>query len=163
MASGLNLSSGLIDEMDRILAELRQKTRVSCVILADVSGQLVSATGATTGFDAQTVAALTAGDMSATAELARQLGEARPFRILFHEGEQRHLYLSDVGNSLILIVVFDTKVPIGLVRVFTERASRALLPLTDRYEMALDHARDVLSEAFDESLSDELDGAFGAF
>lgn len=162
MTRGLYLSEGLIDEMDGILTELRQKTQGSYVLLADVSGQLVSATGATTGFDAQTVAALTASDMAATAELARQLGEAKPFRILFHEGEDRHLYLSDVGNSLILIVVFETKVPIGLVRVFTERAARELLPLTDRYESALDHARGLLSETFDESLSDELDGAFGA-
>lgn len=162
MMRGLYLSEGLIDEIDRILTELRQKTQVSCVLLADVSGQLISETGATTGFDTQTVAALTASDMSATAELARQLGEAKPFRMLFHEGEQRHLYLSDVGNSLILIVVFETSIPIGLVRVFTERAALELLPLTERYETALDQARGVLDEAFDESLSDELDGAFGA-
>jgi len=163
MKRGLYLSAGLIDQMDRILAELRQKTRVNCVILADISGQLVSAAGVTAGFDAQTVAALTASDMSATAELARQLGETKPFRLLFHEGEQRHLYLSDVGNSLILIVIFETNVPIGLVRVFTERAARELLPLIDSYETALDHTPGVLHEAFDEALSDELDGVFGAF
>ena len=162
MKRGLYLSAGLIDQMDRILTELRQKTRVNCVILADVSGQLISATGATAGFDAQAVAALTASDMSATAELARQLGEAKPFRHLFHEGEQRHLYLSDVGSSLILIVVFETNVPIGLVRVFTERAAQELLPLTDSYESAIDYTHSVLNGAFDEALSDELDGVFGA-
>jgi predicted regulator of Ras-like GTPase activity (Roadblock/LC7/MglB family) len=162
MTRGRYLPGELIEEMDRILSQLQQKTQVSCVLLADISGQLICTAGQELGFDAATVAALTASDMSATAELARQLGEAKPFRILFHEGESRHLYLSDVGSSLLLIVVFDTRVPIGLVRVFTERAAQELLPLTSRYETALEHAGGVVSETFDESLLDELDEAFGS-
>ena len=100
--------------------------------------------------------------MSATAELARQLGEPKPFRVLFHEGERRHLYLCDVGSSFILIVVFEARVPIGLVRVFTERAAVELLPLIQKYETALEQAGGVLSEAFDDSLLDELDETFGS-
>jgi predicted regulator of Ras-like GTPase activity (Roadblock/LC7/MglB family) len=161
MTPGLYLPGDLLDEMDRILSQLQRKTQVSCVLLADVSGQLICTVGQESGFDARTVAALTASDMSATAELARQLGEAKPFRILFHEGERRHLYLSDVGSSLLLVVVFDTRVPIGLVRVFTERAARELLPVTSRYETALEQAGGMVSDTFDESLLDELDGAFG--
>ena len=162
MTRGRYLPGELIDEMDRILSQLQHKTQVSCVLLADISGQLICTAGHESGFDAGTVAALTASDMSATAELARQLGEAKPFRILFHEGESRHLYLSDVGSSLLLIVVFDTRIPIGLVRVFTERAAQELLPLTSRYETALEQAGGVVSETFDESLLDELDEAFGS-
>jgi predicted regulator of Ras-like GTPase activity (Roadblock/LC7/MglB family) len=162
MMQGTYLPADLLDEMDGVLNQLQQKTQVTCVLLADVSGQLICTVGHAAGFDPASVAALTASDMSATAELARQLGEAKPFRMLFHEGEQRHLYLSDVGNSLILIVVFETRVPIGLVRVFTERAARELLPLKAKYETALEQAGGVVSEAFDESLLDELDEAFGS-
>ena len=162
MARGLYLPGDLIDEIERVLSRLQQKTQVTCVLLADVSGQLICTRGQASGFDAGTVAALTASDMSATAELARQLGEAKPFRILFHEGEQRHLYLSDVGGSLLLVVVFETRIPIGLVRVFTERAARELLPLTSRYETTLEQAGGVVSETFDESLLDEMDEAFGS-
>jgi predicted regulator of Ras-like GTPase activity (Roadblock/LC7/MglB family) len=161
MMQGTYLPTDLLDEMDGVLNQLQQKTQVTCVLLADVSGQLICAVGRAAGLDTASVAALTASDMSATAELARQLGEVKPFRMLFHEGEQRHLYLSDVGNSLILIVVFETRVPIGLVRVFTERAAQALLPLKEKYETALEQAKGVVSEAFDESLFDELDKAFG--
>jgi predicted regulator of Ras-like GTPase activity (Roadblock/LC7/MglB family) len=162
MARGLYLPRDLMDEIERVLGQLQQKTQVTCVLLADVGGQLICTTGQASGFDAASVAALTASDMSATAELARQLGEAKPFRIHFHEGEQRHLYLADVGGSLLLVVVFETRVPIGLVRVFTERAARELLPLTHRYETSLEQAGQLVSEAFDESLLDELDDAFGS-
>lgn len=162
MTQGLYLPTDLVDGIDHILAQLQEKTQVSCVLLADISGQLIAASGRTSGFDAQTVAALTASDMSATAELARQLGEPKPFRVLFHEGERRHLYLCDVGSSFILIVVFEARVPIGLVRVFTERAAVELLPLIQKYETALEQAGGVLSEAFDDSLLDELDETFGS-
>jgi predicted regulator of Ras-like GTPase activity (Roadblock/LC7/MglB family) len=148
--------------MERILSQLQQKTQVTCVLLADISGQLICTAGQVSGFNAISVAALTASDMSATAELARQLGETKPFRILFHEGERRHLYLSDVGNSFILVVVFETRIPIGLVRVFSERAANELQSLTDRYEAALDQTEEALSEDFDESLLDELDEVFGS-
>jgi len=156
------LPTGLLDEMDSILNQLQNKTQVTCVLLADISGQLICTVGQVSSLDAVSVAALTASDMSATAELAKQLGEDKPFRIHFHEGERRHLYLSDVGSSFILVVVFETRVPIGLVRVFTERAARELQLLTDRYETALDQAGEAFSEGFGESLLDELDEVFGS-
>jgi hypothetical protein len=108
------------------------------------------------------VAALTASDMSATAELAKQLGESKPFHILFHEGERHHLYLSAVGGSLILVVVFEATVPIGLVRLFTERAVKELLQLTDEFEAALERAGGAFGETFEESLDDKLEDAFGS-
>jgi predicted regulator of Ras-like GTPase activity (Roadblock/LC7/MglB family) len=152
----------VIEQIDRILAHLLGKSRATCVLLADVSGQLISSEGQTAEFEPGTVTALTASDMSATAELARQLGESKPFHILFHEGERHHLYLSTVGGSLILVVVFEATVPIGLVRLFTERAVKELLQLTDEFEAALEQAGGAFGETFEESLADELEDAFGS-
>jgi len=154
--------SRLIDQIDRILAHLLQKSKATCVLLADISGQLISATGGVSRFDPRTVVALTASDMSATAELAKHLGESKPFHILFHEGERHHLYLSSIGSSLILAVVFEAAVPIGLVRLFTERAVKELLQLTQEFETALEQAGGAFSETFEDSLADELEDAFGS-
>ncbi len=152
----------VIDQIDRILAHLLEKSKGTSVMLADVSGQLISATGDMSHFDPRTVVALTASDMSATAELAKHLGETKPFQILFHEGERHHLYLSSIGSSLILAVVFQAAVPIGLVRLFTERAVKELLHLTDAFEAALEEAGGAFSETFEDSLADELEDAFGS-
>ena len=160
--SGAESLARLIDRIDRILARLLGESGAVCVLLADVSGQLISAVGQTSRFEPATVAALTASDMSATAELARQLGEAKPFRILFHEGERHHLYLCSVGGSFILVVVFMSTVPIGLVRLFTERAVEELLKLTDRFEVALERVGGAFSEAFEDSLNDRLEDIFGS-
>jgi predicted regulator of Ras-like GTPase activity (Roadblock/LC7/MglB family) len=152
----------LVDQIDHIMAHLLSKSGSVCVLLADVSGQLISAVGHTSQFEPGTVAALTAGDMSATAELARQLGEPKPFHILFHEGERHHLYLCGVGSSFILVVIFRSTVPIGLVRLFTERAVKELLRLTDQFEEALEQAGGAFSETFEDSLSDQLEDIFGS-
>ena len=152
----------LIDQMDHILTHLLTKSKAKCALLSDVSGQLISSAGETSQFEPRAVVALTASDMSATAELARQLGESKPFQILFHEGERRHLYLSTVGSSLILAVVFEATVPIGLVRLFTERAVKELLQLTDQFEAALEQAGGAFSETFEDTLADELEDAFGS-
>ena len=80
-------------------------------------------------------------------------------RCLDNDGSQ---LLTLVGNSFILVVVFETRVPIGLVRVFSERAANELQSLTERYEATLDQGGEVLSEDFDESLLEELDEVFGS-
>ena len=152
----------VIDQIDQILAHLLEKSKATCVLLADVSGQLISTAGQVSRFDPSTVVALTASDMSATAELAKQLGESKPFHILFHEGERHHLYLSSIGTSLILAVVFEATVPIGLVRLFTERAAKELLQLTDQFEAALEQAGGAFGETFEHSLTDELEDTFGS-
>ncbi len=152
----------VIEEIYQILAHLVKKSKATCVLLADVSGQLISNAGEVSKFDPGTVVALTASDMSATAELAKQLGESKPFHILFHEGERRHLYLSSIGSSLILAVVFEATVPIGLVRLFTTRAVKELLQLTDHFEAALEQAGGAFGDTFEDSLADELEDAFGS-
>ena len=151
----------VIDEIEYILSHLLQKSKATCVLLADISGQLIGSAGEISQLDPGAVSALSASDISATAELARQLGESKPFHILFHEGERHHLHLSVVGSSLILIVVFAATVPIGLIRLFTERGVKELLQLTAEFEAALEQAGGAFSETFEESLADELEDAFG--
>ncbi len=151
----------VIDHIEYILSHLLQKSRATSVLLADISGQMIGSAGDISQLDPGAVSALSASDISATAELARQLGESKPFRILFHEGERHHLYLSVAGSSLILIVVFAATVPIGLVRLFTERAVKELLQLASEFEAALEQAGGAFSESFEESLADELEDAFG--
>jgi predicted regulator of Ras-like GTPase activity (Roadblock/LC7/MglB family) len=158
MGSGLTLSSELGEKVSRILAELRQKTDATCVLLADTSGQLVSKDGSM-GADATIFAALAAGDMAATAELARMLKESRPFKMHLHEGENFNIYLCTVEGSFLLVVIFRTTVQIGLVRIFSARAAEALLPLVSQFESMQGPANHGVDADFSSSLSSVLDEA----
>jgi hypothetical protein len=67
-------------------------------------------------FDPTAFATLTAADFSANDQLARLIGETE-FSSLFHQGEQESMYLVDIVRRVILVVLFDDRTTLGLVRL----------------------------------------------
>jgi predicted regulator of Ras-like GTPase activity (Roadblock/LC7/MglB family) len=163
MTSGLVLPADLIDEIDRVLVHLQHKTQAGCILLADISGQLISKQGEMKDIDPVILAALTAGNMAATAEIARQISEKAPFKLLFHEGERQNIYLSGVGDSFLLVVAFDATVQIGLVRLFTRQAVKQLLPLAKEFEALQAQPGEAIDADFGDALAIAMESAFGAW
>jgi predicted regulator of Ras-like GTPase activity (Roadblock/LC7/MglB family) len=87
-----------------------------CAILVDRAGQLVATVGERPAFDPTAFAALTAADFSANDQLARLIGE-NDFTSLFHQGEKESMYLADIARRVILVVLFDNRTTLGLVRL----------------------------------------------
>ena len=98
---------------------LLRESHARCALLVDRAGQLVVTVGEApthAGFDPTAFASLTAADFSANDQLARLLGE-RDFATLFHQGERESMFLADVARRVILVVLFDTRTTLGLVRL----------------------------------------------
>jgi predicted regulator of Ras-like GTPase activity (Roadblock/LC7/MglB family) len=87
-----------------------------CALLVDRTGQLVATVGEQPKFDPTAFATLTAADFSANDQLARLIGE-QDFRSLYHQGEKDSMYLADVARRVILVVLFDNRTTLGLVRL----------------------------------------------
>ncbi len=87
-----------------------------CALLVDRTGQLVATVGEQPKFDPTTFATLTAADFSANDQLAKLIGES-DFNSLFHQGEKESMYLADVARRVILVVLFDNRTTLGLVRL----------------------------------------------
>jgi predicted regulator of Ras-like GTPase activity (Roadblock/LC7/MglB family) len=90
-----------------------------CALLVDRTGQLVTTVGESPAFDPTAFATLTAADFSANDQLARLIGE-RDFNTLFHQGERESMYLADVARRVILVILFDNRTTLGLVRLKTK-------------------------------------------
>jgi predicted regulator of Ras-like GTPase activity (Roadblock/LC7/MglB family) len=111
---------------------LLRESRAHCALLVDRAGQLITTVGDTPNgadFDVTAFASLTAADFSANDQLARLIGE-RDFSTLFHQGERESMFLADVAHRVILVVLFDNRTTLGLVR-FTLRGTIA--ELTERF------------------------------
>jgi len=141
MSQGLQLPEELLNEIEYILNHLAEKARTDTILLADISGQLISIQGIMEEGTPAIVAALAAGDVAAMAELSNRIGElstrigeSDPHGSFFHEGETKSIYLHNIAGSFILIVIFRTETPIGLVRLFAKRAVEQLHPLTKKFE-----------------------------
>ncbi len=159
--TGLALPVGLAGQIEHILADVYHKARAECILLADVSGQLIDVQGSTLGMDPVIVAALAAGDVAALSELARQIGETDHRGSFLHEGANKSIYLFGVNESLILIVIFRADTPIGLVRLFAGRAVEQLHPLAVEFEQSLSQPEEIIDADFGAALADELEEAFG--
>ena len=105
-----------------ILRKLLVDASAKVVFLVDKNGTLLATAGDAVGFDTTSLASLAAGNIAATGGLANLIGE-KEFSILFHEGERDNMHLSVVAERLILVVVFDRRSSVGLVRLRVRQAS----------------------------------------
>jgi predicted regulator of Ras-like GTPase activity (Roadblock/LC7/MglB family) len=116
------------EELQRINAVIEKLLRESngkVIFLVDKNGQLIAATGETENLDTTSLASLTAGNIAATGGLAKLIGE-KEFSILFHEGEKDNIHISIVAGRVILVVIFDQRSSLGLVRLRVKKASDEL-------------------------------------
>jgi predicted regulator of Ras-like GTPase activity (Roadblock/LC7/MglB family) len=112
-------------EYEALLFSLRKllvDASAKVVFLVDKDGTLLASAGDAVGFDTTSLASLAAGNIAATGGLANLIGE-KEFSILFHEGERDNMHLSVVAERLILVVVFDRRSSVGLVRLRVRQAS----------------------------------------
>jgi predicted regulator of Ras-like GTPase activity (Roadblock/LC7/MglB family) len=107
------------------LKKLLANSYAKVVFLVDKNGSLIASAGATGDFDTTSLASLTAGNIAATGGLASLIGE-KEFSILFHEGERDNMHISVVANRIILVVIFDRRSSVGLVRLRVRRTATEL-------------------------------------
>jgi len=154
------LNSKQYEAITKVLSELATKTKASAILFADMSGQLISQRGNTDDMNTTVLSALAASDFAATSEMAKLVGEEAKFKLLFHEGEKRNVYLSNVGDDFFLVVVFDVSVTLGLIRIYTKKAIEDLLAaLKESKEEKADQEKMIDSD-FSSLLGDALDDAF---
>lgn len=112
-------------------------------------------------FDTTSLASLTAGNIAATGGLAKLIGE-KEFSILFHEGEKDNLHISIVGGRVILVVLFDSRSSLGLVRLRVKKSSEELSAIFERLLKKGDEAakRGVSDFPFAEITDDDIDNLF---
>src|SRR5205085_12348509 len=113
--------TAITESLSRFLGE----TKSRCALLVDRSGQLVTTVGEAPGLDTIAFATLTAADYSANDQLAKLVGE-NDFSSLFHQGEKESLYLADIARRVILVVLFDNRTTLGLVRLKMKTAVEEL-------------------------------------
>jgi predicted regulator of Ras-like GTPase activity (Roadblock/LC7/MglB family) len=119
MAVGAAIWSFTEDDYGAITQALQRflyESNARCALLVDRSGQLVATVGEQPNFDPTAFATLTAADFSANDQLARLIGES-DFNTLFHQGERESMYLADIARRVILVILFDDRTTLGLVRV----------------------------------------------
>jgi len=152
------------EEYQRIMVliqKLLRESNAKVIFLVDKNGQLIAATGETEHLDTTSLASLTAGNIAATGGLAKLIGE-KEFSILFHEGEKDNIHISIIGGRVILVIIFDERSSLGLVRLRVKKASEELGGVfEDLVQKTVIHAEKVGSDSpFAEITDDDIDNLF---
>ena len=146
--------------IDRVLSMLLAEAGARTALLVDRNGQMLAAVGEPPVFDQVAFASLAAADYSANDQLAQLLGEPA-FHALFHEGAHASLCLADIARRVILVVVFDTRTTMGLVKLRVRQAHGELVTLFEEL-FRRGSAGVAVETAFVGEAEDEIDRLFGA-
>jgi predicted regulator of Ras-like GTPase activity (Roadblock/LC7/MglB family) len=141
-----------------ILGKLRLESFSRVVFLVDKNGQQIATHGDVGDLDTTSLASLAAGNVAATGGMARLIGE-KEFPTLSHEGERESIHICIIGRVL-LVVVFDERSSLGLVKLRVKQASRDLSSLFDELERLNAERREREESLFAEITDDDIDSLF---
>lgn len=130
-AASWSFTESDFDALTRALQRFLFDSNARCALIVDRSGQLVATVGERPNFDPTAFATLTAADFSANDQLAKLIGES-DFNTLFRQGERESMLLADVARRVILVVLFDGRTTLGLVRLKMRHATEELSALFEQ-------------------------------
>ena len=149
-----------IVKIDSVLEEFLSASQARAALLVDSEGHLVTKKGITSSFDTDSLSALVAGSFASTRELARILGEAE-FSVIFHQGQNENIQISMVAERALLVIIFDDRTTVGMVRIYCQELSQQLAGLfhaaTERHA---EEGGGDLKEGFEQAAEQRLDEFF---
>jgi predicted regulator of Ras-like GTPase activity (Roadblock/LC7/MglB family) len=144
-------------QIKAVLTKLRLDSAARVTVLIDKDGQEIAVDGDVSNLDTTSLASLTAGNVAATGGMARLIGE-KEFPTLSHEGERESIHICVIGRAL-LVVVFDSRSSLGLVKLRVKQVSGELAAI---FETVVREARNSSEETsiFSEITDEDIDSLF---
>jgi predicted regulator of Ras-like GTPase activity (Roadblock/LC7/MglB family) len=150
-------------QIKAILNWLKDASNSKLVFLVDRNGSQIAFQGDVDNIDTTSLASLTAGNVAATDGLAKLLGEPE-FKVLHHEGVQDNIYISCIGNRIILVVIFDNRSSLGLVKLRVRKATAELEGVFNKIMEKLEKEKEAygagLESPFAEITDEDIDSLF---
>jgi predicted regulator of Ras-like GTPase activity (Roadblock/LC7/MglB family) len=150
------------EDLQKILAVIQKLVRdanAKGIFLVDKNGQLIAEAGEMEGIDTTSLASLTAGNIAATGGLAKIIGEEE-FPTHFHQGERDNLHISMIAQRLIMVVIFDDRSSLGLVRLRVKKAGAELARTFEEIQKKSERAASGEGSPFAEITDDDIDNLF---
>ncbi|MCM8528912.1 MAG: roadblock/LC7 domain-containing protein [Lentisphaeraceae bacterium] len=123
MAFELNVADCEIIQKD--LNDFLDLSEAQATLLCDRGGSILFSEGEFNEDSIDLVCALVAGSFAATKELALALGEDE-FSAIFHQGQNSSIFISAVGDEVLLLAIFSENTNAGLVKMYAKSACRKM-------------------------------------
>jgi len=141
-----------------VLARVCVECAARVVMLVDRDGHPLAFHGDIDGMDTTSFSSLAAGNVAATTSMAKLIGE-NVFPAVVHEGERESIFISVIGRSL-LVVVFDERSTISLVKLRTKKASFEVAAILEQIAQDSETQRLDENSFFSDISDDDIDSLF---
>ena len=158
MSNQLVMYEEELEQINEVCERLHRDSNATAVLVIDKNGQAISAAGEVDHLDVTSLSSLTAGNVAATGGIANLLSE-KEFAGQFHEGERTNVHISIVTGRVILVVLFDERSSLGLVRLRVRKASTELARILEALVKKSEAANSEPS-VFSEITDDDIDNLF---
>jgi predicted regulator of Ras-like GTPase activity (Roadblock/LC7/MglB family) len=148
--------------INNALKDLLRSSNSTSALLIDRTGQLIAHSGDELQFDVVSFASLCAADFEANYQLAKLIGE-KDFSTLYHQGSNESMYLSKIARDVVLVVLFDKRTTLGLVRLRVKRTVDELCTIINQLFEKLQYRNeeyDTFDETFAQDVENEIDSLF---
>src|ERR1043166_3601307 len=112
-----------VQHLQRVLADLLEKSDATTGLLIDKGGFLIAHEGDDRQFDLTTIAALASGAYLANQTIANLVHES-DFNSVYQQGQKFSIFVMSVNESCLLTVIFKANVSVGAVKYFSGPAGR---------------------------------------
>jgi predicted regulator of Ras-like GTPase activity (Roadblock/LC7/MglB family) len=144
-------------EIQSAVERLYQDSNSMAVLLIDPNGQEIASAGEIEGLDTTSLSSLTAGNVAAAGGIASLLAE-KEFTGQYHEGEHTNVHISIIAQRIILVVLFDERTSLGLVRLRVRRAAKSIEDILGRMDNSQQQQN--RPSVFEEITDEDIDNLF---
>lgn len=110
-----------VQRLEETLREFNTQTDATASLIIDKGGFLIAHLGDSTQFDLTTIGALASGAFMANQTIAGLVNEKK-FNSIYQQGEQFSMFVVNVDEYCLLVVIFQSKVGVGVVKFYSSRA-----------------------------------------
>jgi predicted regulator of Ras-like GTPase activity (Roadblock/LC7/MglB family) len=144
-------------QIQSISDRLQRDSNAVAVLVINKDGQEIARSGQTKELDVTSLSSLFAGNVAATGEIAKLLREEE-FGGQFHEGTKQNVHLSVVARRAILVVLFDSRSSLGLVRLRVRKATEEMSKIFDQLVKKIQQQQDNAAQGGDKGFTSPLAG-----
>ncbi|MBC8182033.1 LptF/LptG family permease [candidate division KSB1 bacterium] len=108
--------------ISKVITNLATKFKASIIALTDSDGYLITQRTKTTEINVSDLSRIIAGSYAAKKEFSKILGEKHNFKFFYHEGVKKHIYVMNIIDKFLLIIIFNSKTNVGMIRYYTKQA-----------------------------------------
>jgi predicted regulator of Ras-like GTPase activity (Roadblock/LC7/MglB family) len=125
-----------IQRIDEALREFISAADAAAALVIDKGGFLITHQGDAQEFDLTTIAALSSGAFMANQTIAGLVNETN-FNSIYQQGENYSLFVVNIDDNCMLVVIFKSQTGIGVVKYF---AAPAVKRIACQLEIAQDRS-----------------------